>query len=96
MTDSLAKPRYRSAWHVVQVVLHEKDLPNRSRLRNTIAGMGNFYRVSFGMCDFRFLADKCMRLGNCTGGLAGVSYKRGSIGCLGSRHESSRGERGMG
>lgn len=46
MTDSLARPRYRNAWHVVRVVFHEKDLPSRSRLGNTIAGMGNFYRVS--------------------------------------------------
>ncbi|GHJ89277.1 hypothetical protein NliqN6_5679 [Naganishia liquefaciens] len=44
MTDSLARPRYRNAWHVVRVVFHEKDLPSRSRLGNTLAGMGNFYR----------------------------------------------------
>jgi solute carrier family 25 carnitine/acylcarnitine transporter 20/29 len=45
MTDSLSKPKYRSAWHVVQTVLHEKDMAGRSRLGNTVAGVGNFYRV---------------------------------------------------
>ncbi|KAI5450538.1 hypothetical protein NCC49_002993 [Naganishia albida] len=44
MTDSLSKPKYRSAWHVVHTVLHEKDRAGRSRLGNTIAGVGNFYR----------------------------------------------------
>ncbi|KAJ9110686.1 hypothetical protein QFC19_001515 [Naganishia cerealis] len=44
MGDSLVKPKYRGIWHVVQTILHEKDLTSRTRLGNTTAGLMNFYR----------------------------------------------------
>lgn len=95
MTDSLAKPRYKNAWHVVQVVFREKDLASRSKLGNTVAGLGNFYRVSLEKKRHAFVTNGQNEPGNRTGCVAGLSHQRSSLGRMGSCNESSRGERGM-
>lgn len=96
MTDSLARPRYRNAWHVVRVVFHEKDLPNRSRLGNTVAGMGNFYRVRVGQRKtYAWSTDEWGWTGNRAGGVAGVPHQCRRVGRMGSCDESCGRERGM-
>lgn len=44
MVDSLDKPKYRGILHAFQTVLHERDLPERTKWRNALAGGANFYR----------------------------------------------------
>lgn len=95
MTDSLSKPKYRSAWHVVHTVLHEKDLPGRSRMRNTAAGLGNFYRVGPHVVPRQEYILSSDDSGYRTGGTPGIPNERSCFGRVGSCHERNGSKRGQ-